>query len=286
MKSKEFEKFIDSSYNNEVQAIYDNLKKKLNVPDDSVPAPAEIRNSVSPSATAKQDRQSPASKRLASFKNFFKKPARLAACVSMAVAVACLAIILPFTLNNRNDLPAVTPPSVSDDPSNQKERYCAAAACRQMELKYTLKEYSARHALSLLYVDWYDVAAIKTSMYVNKENSFDIIYYQETFEHKYTGSLVEFYITDYRTCVYELELCKRPCRNEYVAKFPESDIYLGYTKVFWGFEPVEDGEPVTYMAYFNVGNYRYLLVMRYPETENNFFELINSVLATRFPAYR
>ena len=280
MKYEEFDKLIEDQNREKKQARLKRIKEGLLYPAESMNAEsrsvaAEIQcgssaESMSAAPAGKTVAGKPASKR----RNFFKQPARLAACISMAVAVACLAIILPFVLN-RSDLPAITPP---DNPSLSEERYYAAAACKKIELKYSLKEYSDRNNLSLLYVDWYDVADIKTSLYVNKEDSTDIIYYEEILKHRYAEkSIVEFYITNNRTSTYELEQCKKLCRNQYVPKLP-------YAQVHWGVEPVEDGEPFTYMAYFNHRNYRYLLVLRYPATENSIFELIDSVLSVRFNA--
>ncbi|MCH5147482.1 MAG: hypothetical protein J1F61_05730 [Clostridiales bacterium] len=276
MKSKEFEKIIDSSYNKEMQAIYDNLKKKLNVPDDSVSAPAEIRNTESPSAVtaaakqAAKPAQKPASKRRQSFKNFFKQPARLAACVSAAVAIVCVAIMLPFTLKGGNGLQATTP-STSDNPSITDDRFCAAATCKEIELSYSLKEYSARNNLSLLYVDWYDKAEIKTSLHVNKEDSNDIVYYEEILKHKSRGSIVELYITDTRTRVDKVEFYKKDCRYVYFTKRPN-------VFVAWGYDTNEKGEHDTYTAILPYGNRIYVLVLRYPIYENDIFELIDSML--------
>ncbi|MCH5147632.1 MAG: hypothetical protein J1F61_06530 [Clostridiales bacterium] len=258
MKYKEFKKAIKNSYTTERQAIYENLKQIMDIPDDTA--------AVQSSAVAR--------KAESKWRVFLKKPARLAACVSAAVAIVCIAIMLPFTLNNRSGLPAVTPPSVSDSPTTPEDRFCVATACQQIELKYSLKEYSARHNLSLLYVDWYDVADIKTSMYVNQENSFDIIYYQEIFEHKYTGSIAELYITDLRTHVDELDDYKKSCKNIY-------NVYVEkYSKVqvFWGVGSIKQWAPHVYEAWFKYGNYIYVLVLRYPVNENSIFELIDSML--------
>ena len=259
MKYKEFKKAIKNSYTKERQAIYENLKQIMDIPDDT--------DAVQSSATAAK----PAGKWRSFFKNFFKKPVRIAACVSAAVAVACLAIILPFTLNNRNGLPAATPPSTSDNPSI-RDRFCVAAACKEIELKYSLKEYSKLKNLSLLYVDWYDVAEIKTSLHINKEDSTDIIYYQEILEHKYTGSIVELYISDFRTNVDKILEYRKVCRNMYVGKYPY------YLKALWGFDTDENGE-CTYSAWFQYGKHFYTLVLRYPMDGHEIFELIDLMSA-------
>lgn len=282
MKSKDLEKIIDNSCQEEKKAIYDNLKKVFDFLDDDFGAPAQSQIAPAQSPSVATATQKPASK----WRNFFKKPARLAACVSAATAVVCLAIILPFTLNNDGGLQATTPPNPNPPQTSVTvDRFIKAEECEEIEFRYTIKEYSQLNNLSLLYVDWYDVADIMTSMHVNKEDSTDIVYFEEILRHKYMEkSIVELYITDSRTSVYELELYKRYCINQYVAKIPNTNVLLPYAQVYWGVEPVEDGEPCTYMAYFNSGNYRYVLVLRYPMDENSIFDLIDSVLAIRFSA--
>ena len=216
---------------------------------------------------AERTAQKPASKWRTSFKNFFKTPARLAACVSAAVAVACLAIILPFTLGSGNNpqTATTTPPSTSED------RFCAAAACKEIELKYSLKEYSASNNLSLLYVDWYDVADIKTSLHVNKEDSTDIIYYQEILEHKHTGNIVELYVTDLHTRVDIFKEYTKVCRKSYFKNLP-------YGGAYWGLDTVVNGVPYAYKAWFRYDAYYYFIELRYPMTESDIFELIDSML--------
>ena len=271
------EKIIDGSYQEEKKAIYENLKNVFDFLDGEIGAPAEIKSVVSAespsaaqqSATAAEPAQKPASKWRTSFKNFFKAPARLAACVSAAVAVACLAIILPFTLNggSGSQTATTTPPSTSED------RYCQASACKEIELDYSLKEYSARNSLSLLYLDWYEVADIKTLLNVNREDSTDIIYYEEILKHKYTGSIAELYVADQRTRVDKLEDYIKACNNLFDQKDP-------HFKVKWGSDTAENGKILSYTAYFRYTKYLYVLVLRYPMSENSIFELIESMLPT------
>ena len=281
MKYEEFDKLIEEQNRQKKQERLQRIKERLSYIAESVNAAqkpatqgATLAESPSAATAAEKQAQKPASKWRSSFKNFFKQPARLAACISAAVAVACLAIMLPFTLNNRSG-----PQTATTNPSTTPEdRYCAAATCKQIELKYSLKEYSQLNKLSLLYVDWYDVADIKTSMHVNDEDSTDIVYYEEALKHKYTGSIVELYITNLRTHVDKLEDYKKSCKKVYNA-------YTAYTAkhskvdVFWGFDRLAYGKPYLYKAWFKYGNYIYVLVLRYPVNENSIFELIDSMLA-------
>ncbi|MCH5146874.1 MAG: hypothetical protein J1F61_02565 [Clostridiales bacterium] len=262
------EKIIDGSYQEEKKAIYENLKNVFDFLDGEIGAPAESQSVVSVESQSAVT-QKPASKWRTSFKNFFKTPARLAACLYAAVAVACLAIILPFTLNGGSGSQTAT----TNPPSTSEDRFCAAATCKEIELDYSLKEYSELNSLSLLYLDWYDVADIKTLLNVNREDSTDIIYYEEILKHKYTGSIAELYIADMRNRVDKLEDYIKVCNNLYDQKDP-------HFKVKWGSDTAENGKILSYTAYFRHTKYLYVLVLRYPMSENSIFELIESMLPT------
>ena len=262
MKDKQFQKLIEHAYPEKKQAMYEDLKKQLNLPDDALEVTA---------TAAEKQAAKPAQKRRTSFKNFFKQPARLAACVSAAVAVACLAIILPFTLNRGNGLQAT--PSSSDD---SEERLVAAAACKEIKLDYSLKEYSDRNDLSLFYIDRYDIADIITSLYVDEKDQTDIVYYEEILIHKGTGSIAELYITDLRTRVDKIQDYKRGCTHLYKAYIVKAT----YVNVLWGTDTFTSGgrTHTFYKAYFNYGNYQYVVALRYPVDENEIFDLIDSMV--------
>ena len=263
MKYTKYDKLIDESYPEKRQAVYERLKKELNLPDAPV-APAQSRRAAN---AAKK----PAEKKSASkWRTFFKHPARLAACLSAAMAVFCLAIILPFTLNGSGS-PATTPtpPTAPTPPTN--DRFCKVESCNEINLCYSLKEYSARNKLSLLYIDWYDIADIQTSLHVDKRDQTDIVFLEEVLMHKGTGSIAELYITDLHTQVDKVEDYRKECNHVYIARY-------SYAVVFWGSDTAENGEPYTYTAYFTFGKYRYTVVLRYPMNENSIFELIDSML--------
>ena len=258
MKYEEFDKLIEEQNRPKKQERLQRIKERLSYIAESVNA-------------AEKQAQKPASKWRTSFKNFFKTPARLAACISAAVAVACLAIILPFTLGSGNGPQTAT----TNPPATPQDRYCIAATCKEIELSYSLKEYSTRNNLSLLYVDWYDKAEIKTSVHVNKEDSTDIIYYQEILEHK-RGSIVELYITDAHTKVDKFVEYTKICRHHY----GENSRY----GVYWGIDRVVNGSPYSYKAWFMHDEYNYFIELIYPVTENDIFELIDSMLSIKYNA--
>ena len=258
MKYTKYDKFIDESYPKERQAVYEKLKKELGLPDD-FDSPAESR-----SVTAVQK---PASR----WHVLLKKPARLIACIS-AMAVVCLAIILPF-ITYGDDLQATTPnPGQTTPPTlTSTDRFYKVEECKEIGITYSLKEYSELNSLSLLYVNWYDMAEIKTSLHVDSQDQADVVYFEEILVHKGTGSIVELYITDVNTKVDKVENYKKGCLNSYIVKRP-------IIKVFWGADALENGEYHVYKAYFTFGKYDYAVVLRYPVDENSIFDLIDSML--------
>ena len=254
MKDKQFRNLIEHTYPAQKQAMYEDLKKALNLPDDDL-------------ATAARKKATP--KPAGKWRNFFKQPARLAACVSAAVAVACLAIILPFTLKGGSG-----PQTATTNPSaTPEDRFCKAAACKEIKLNQTLKDYSELNNLSLLYVDWYDKAEVRTSLHVDKEDQTDIVFYEEIMMHKSRGSIVELYITDWHTKVDKVEDYKKRCKYVYVTTLPSLKI-----AVRWGCVKTENGEHYECTASFIYVNYIYTLVLRYPIYKEDIFELIDSML--------
>ena len=279
MKYDEFHKLIEEQNPEKKQFLFKCAMDGLSLPVESM-------NAESRSATAETQcgapaagvsaAQKPKNKRRTSFKRFFKQPVRLAAYISAAVAVACLAIILPFTLKGSGSQTATTNPSTTPE-----DRFCVAASCKEIELRYSLKEYSARNHLSLLYVDWYAKAEIKTSLHVDNEDQTDIVYYEEILKHKGTGSIAELYITDLHTKVDRVEDYKKVCEYSYIIERPVGNsniLKLPVAKVYWGSDTYENGEYNTYIANFTFGKYEYTLVLRYAMDENSIFELIESML--------
>ena len=272
MKYDEFHKLIEEQNPEKKQFLFKCAMDGLSLPIESM-------NAESRSATAETQcgapaagvsaAQKPKNKRRTSFKRFFKQPARLAACISAAVAVACLAIILPFTLNGSGSQTATTNPSTTPE-----DRFCVAASCKEIELNQTLKDYSELNNLSLLYVDWYGKAEVKTSLHVDNEDQTDIVYYEEILEHKYTGSIVELYITDPFTRVDKIFNYWKGCKNIYTVYTSKNN----YTQVMWCFDRVFPWGPYECRAWFRYGKYTYTVVLRYPIDENDFFELIDTML--------
>ena len=179
----------------------------------------------------------------------FKKHRRVFASISAALAVASLAIVLPIALN-RDTVP--------------HERYCYAADCVKTDIDYSLKDYSERNKLSLLYLDWYEVAdEIQTQIFVNENNSSDIIYFQEMIVNGETGSIVTLSITDLYTKVDIFEEVKTSC---------ESTAYISSVKVSWGYMFVKGA------AYFEYSGHRYIIELVRPMAEDSVLDLVKSML--------
>lgn len=228
MKYNKFHKLIEENNSEQKQAAYEGLKAELNISD--APAPAE----------------KPASK----WRNFIKKPYRLIACLSAALAAVCLAIVLPITLNN-----TVQPPAV---------RYRSSEDCLEILIDYSLKEYGEINGIPYLYIDWYDFAdEVQTKLYVSEDDSNDLIYAREMLVNGETGSIVILYTTDLYTRVDILDDYLDICTIESIVR---------EVKVFWYYNNRKNS------AYFEYGDYRYFIELNYPLTENSILEIIDSML--------
>lgn len=183
--------------------------------------------------------------------SIYKKRYRIFASVSTALAVACLAIVLPIVLKR-------------DTGVGPTERYCHAADCVETVTDYTLKDYSEQNNLSLLYIDWYDVAdAIQTKKFVNINDSSDIIYFEETLANGETGSIVTLYITDLYTKVDIFEDVENSCENVE---------YISAITVNWGYRNIKG------FAYFEYLGRGYAIELQYPMAEDSVLELVESMI--------
>ncbi|MCH5147432.1 MAG: hypothetical protein J1F61_05475 [Clostridiales bacterium] len=184
-----------------------------------------------------------------SYKRFY----RIFAGVSAAVAAVCLAIVLPIVLNRDTALPS--------------ERYCHAADCVETPIDYSIKEYSERNNLSLLYVDWYNIAdELETLLFVNINDDKDVVYLQETIVNGEIGSIVILYITDLYTQVDVFEDMEKACENVE---------YISSVKVSWKYKNNKG------TACFEYLNRRYSIELRYPMAEDSVLDLVESMLSNR-----
>lgn len=180
-----------------------------------------------------------------------KKRYRIFAGVSAALAVASLAIVLPIALNRGTGV-------------GPAERYCHATDCVGIVADYTIKDYSEQNDLSLLYIDWYDIAdAIQTKKFVNINDSSDIIYFEETLANGETGSIATLYITDLYTKVDIFEDAENSCENvEYISSI----------KVSWEYRNIKG------KAYFEYLGRGYAIELQYPMAEDSVLELVESMI--------
>lgn len=228
MKYKKFHRLIEKQNPEQKQVLHQKLKQDLNISE------------------------SPAEKQPSAFARFFKKPARLAACISAAVAVVCLAIILPFALNS------------GATPQTPSERYCYANDCNRKMLDCNLKEYAEQNNLSILYLDWYDlVDEFQTFLYVNKDDETDIVYIEEIFIDGANQRIITVDITDMNTRIDKFEDEKDSC--EYIE-------YISSVKVLWSDSPSHG------KAYVEYSGYRYLIEVEYYGDGGAILDMVRSML--------
>lgn len=105
----------------------------------------------------------------------------------LACVIIALAVVLPITLRN-ND---------SDGP-----RFCDSTQYVEEKSEQTLKQYAAENGVSILYVDWYDVAeSVQTKIAYNVNDREDIIFLNESIIDGETGYKSILFITDNSTSV-------------------------------------------------------------------------------------
>ena len=228
MKYKKFHKLIEENTAEQKQAVYQKLQQDLALPEDA--SPAQKRNTV--------------------WQNLLKKPAHLAACLSTAVAVVCLAIILPLTLNG-------------DTPPTPPNRYTSGRDSYQLDMDCTLKEYAMQNGLSMLYVDWYDITDnVKMRLHVNPDDHGDVYYYEEFITHAETGYTVFLYVTDLFT---KIDIFDRfeACDNEEI---------INGVSVHW------KGNDHASSAYFEYGDYRYFVDLMYPPAKDSVLKIVQSMI--------
>lgn len=184
-----------------------------------------------------------------SYKRFY----RIFAGVSATVAAVCLAIVLPIVLNRDTAVPT--------------ERYCHAADCVETVADYTVKDYSEQKNLSLLYIDWYDIAEeIQTKAFVNINDSSDIIYFQETLVNGETGDIANLYITELHTKVDIFEDIGNTCVNIK---------NISSIKVSWGYQNYNG------FAYFEYSDRSYVIELKNPMAEDSVLDLVESMLSNK-----
>lgn len=229
MSKQDIHQLIEKKNPQGKETLRKKVKERLNLPDETEQAQGK------------------------SVLSFFKKRYRIVASVSAALVVVCFAIVLPIVLTRD---------------TRQTERYCHAADCVEIVADYTVKDYSEQNNVSLLYIDWYDFAdEIQTKVYVNTNNSSDIIYFQETLVNGEIGSFAVLYITDLYTKVDVFESFWDNC--------PRIEI-IDSIQVNWNYKNAKG------MAYFEYSGYRYFIELTsYPMDENAILDLVESMISNK-----
>lgn len=171
--------------------------------------------------------------------------------VSLATAcvlIVCLAVVLPIVLT---------------DDSNPA-RYRQSGDYTEVMLDCTLKEYAEQNKKQILYLDWYDIADdVQTYKFVNKDDSNDVIFLQETISNGETGDLIYIYITDINTRVEDFEYFHGVCTNEYT---------FNKVEVYWCIEEK------TNLAMFEYKQYRYYIEIDMLNQEDLIKEIVENML--------
>jgi len=168
---------------------------------------------------------------------------------AMAVVILCLAVVIPFTLKDKD---------------KSKIRYCYSADCEKVDVSYTIKDYGLQNNAPVLFVDWYDVAEeVVTSLYLDKDNNENVVYFEELIINGETGNVIKLSFCDLSTKVDVLEGYENSCDSETMIK---------KKKILW-----KHTQKLS-KAYFEHKGYKYYLELAYPTSENAILEIIETML--------
>ncbi len=172
----------------------------------------------------------------------------VAICSSVAAAVIItLSLALYFTVFQPNP----TPPN--------KSRYCTQEDYTPKETTLTLKEYSTRDKINLLYFDWYDAADEMFHYEYVLNDTTETIAFQEQIVNSETGYFIDFTVTDNYTEIEELRNYTDNCNLKQKIKS---------TTVFWAYDNT-DGQ-----MYWEYEGYKYYLTISGPNTSDEAFALV------------
>lgn len=175
------------------------------------------------------------------------------------LAALCLIIMLPFMLHTEESLPA------DGEQPAPTVRFCAAEDCTLIYMDNTVKEYAANRGLSLLYLDWYDVAEdIQSRLYVDKNDNTDVIYIQEGLVNGETGEIVYLYIMDVFTTVDMFTFFEETCSRIAV---------IGEITVNWSYRQS------TSAAFFEYEGYKYYISLELPMEEEDILRIAEAMIS-------
>lgn len=179
-----------------------------------------------------------------------KKRICIASVAATAVIAIFLIIAIPLLINNFN---------------RYKKRYCTTNDCVAIDLNSTVKDYATEVGKDFLYIDWYDIAdEVQTKLYVNKNDSNDIVFIQETIINGESGDVVNYYIVDEFTDVDALIFYEENC---------DRTTTINNISINWYYNNRRS------VAVFKYEGYKYYIELKDPMAEEDVLKIVEEMTA-------
>jgi hypothetical protein len=144
-------------------------------------------------------------------------------------------------------------------------RYCLSSELKSEPLDTTVKEYCVQNSMDCLYLNWYDTAYYETYRFFMKEDTTDTVYLHEYMMDLETGDEIEYYIMDRYTDVDTLTKFIDLCSEQRI---------INSTELKWSYTQNAS------IGYFIYDDYKYILTISYPSSEEILFDVVEQMLET------
>lgn len=172
---------------------------------------------------------------------------------ALAICAAVLLIVwLPIALIDRGEKP----------PFN---RYCPSSDLKSEPLDKTVKEYCKQNSMDCLYLNWYDTAYYETYRFFMKDDNTDTVYLHEYMMDLETGDEIDYYIMDRYTDVDTITKFIDLCSEQRI---------INSTELKWAYTQSAS------IGYFIYDDYKYILTISYPSSEEILFDVVEQMLET------
>lgn len=172
---------------------------------------------------------------------------------ALAICAAVLLIVwLPIALIDGGEKPPF-------------DRYCLSSELSSEELEMNFRDYCEQSNLSCLYLDKYDTSFVQTVRYHMINDINDTVYLHEYMMDLETGDEIDYYIMDRYTDVDTITKFIDLCSEQRI---------INSTELKWSYTQSAS------IGYFIYDDYKYILTISYPSSEEILFDVVEQMLET------
>lgn len=172
---------------------------------------------------------------------------------ALAICAAVFLIVwLPIALIDRGEKP----------PFN---RYCLSSELSNEALVNNIRDYGNQANIDCLFLDWYETAFVQTFRYYLTSDITDTVYLHEYMMDLETGDEIDYYIMDRYTDVDTLTKFIDLCSEQRI---------INSTELKWSYTQNAS------IGYFIYDDYKYILTISYPSSEEILFDVVEQMLET------